>query len=290
MSASDLEQNCPQLVTGGDQIRRAVADARRTGKRVGLVPTMGWLHEGHLSLVQTSRAECDVTVVTIFVNPTQFGPNEDFARYPRDLDRDRKLLAEHGADLVFAPDVGAMYPAGFSTYVDPPAVARVLEGECRPGHFRGVTTIVLKLFQLVPADAAYFGEKDFQQLLVIRHMVEDLNVPIDIRPCPIVREEDGLALSSRNAYLNADERLQALSLSRSLQVAAELVDQGQLDSAVVQERMKQVFSEAGVTAIDYIALVDPQTLEPVERLDSPTRALVAARVGQTRLIDNRQIG
>jgi pantoate--beta-alanine ligase len=279
----------PLLIARCAEVHRAVADARAEGKSIGVVPTMGALHEGHLSLVRASRGECDMTVVTIFVNPTQFGPHEDFSRYPRTLDKDSAALGECGADLVFAPANDEMYPAGFSSYVEPPKVAEPLEGRCRPGHFRGVATVVLKLFNVIPADVAFFGQKDYQQSLVIRRMVEDLNVPTEIRVCPIVREPGGLAMSSRNVHLNNDERQQALAISRSLHLAAELVRQGELDAAVIKAKMLQTLADAGITRVDYVALADPETLEDVSRVDLPRMALVAAHVGNTRLIDNHRL-
>ncbi len=276
----------PLVVTTRVGLRPHLAAARVAGKTIGLVPTMGALHAGHMSLVERSRRECDYTVATIFVNPTQFGPNEDFSRYPRTLDADLTLLANASVDLVFAPDTAEMYPAGNSTLVEVGQVSEPLEGQFRPGHFRGVSTIVLKLFQLIPADVAYFGQKDFQQSLVIRRMVEDLNLPIAIRVCPIVREPDGLAMSSRNRYLSLDERRRALALSQSLQVARELVRRGTQDPAVILRAMSNTIAAAGGIRVDYVTLVNPQTLEPVTKVDRPTAALVAAWVGITRLIDN----
>ncbi len=276
----------PRLVTTCKEVYNAVIAARANGRSIGLVPTMGALHEGHLSLVRASRAECDLTLVTIFVNPTQFGPQEDFSRYPRTLEKDLQGLGRCGVDVVFAPAKDEIYPAGFSTYVDPPKVAEPLEGSCRPGHFRGVATVVLKLFNIIPADVAYFGQKDYQQSLVIRRMAQDLNVRTDIRVCPIVREPDGLAMSSRNVYLNADERQQALAISRSLNLAADMVRQGELDAAVIKAKMRQVLADAGITRVDYVALAAPETLEEMSRIDVPAMALIAAHVGNTRLIDN----
>jgi pantoate--beta-alanine ligase len=274
------------VVTTVAQLRQRVAEARAAGKKVGLVPTMGALHEGHLSLVRASQAECELTVVTIFVNPTQFGPSEDFQRYPRTLEADLAALAPCGAVAVFAPANQEVYPPGFSTYVEPPAVGSRWEGECRPGHFRGVATIVLKLFQMATADVAYFGQKDYQQALVIRHMVRDLDVPIQVRVCPIVRESDGLAMSSRNQYLNDQQRVQARALSDSLQLAVREVQRGQRDAAAVADGMRRVLADAGIERVDYIALADPETLEPVTEIRDRVVALIAAHVGQTRLIDN----
>jgi pantoate--beta-alanine ligase len=250
---------------------------------------MGALHAGHLSLVERSTAECGATVVTIFVNPTQFAPHEDLAQYPRTLDADLAALGAYDVDLVFVPTNAEMYPPGHSTFVEPPEAARRLEGECRPGFFRGVCTIVLKLFQAVPADVAYFGHKDYQQSVVVRRMVEDLDLPIRIEVCPTVREPDGLALSSRNVYLNPDERRQALAVSRSLRAAADLVATGQRDADVVREQMRQVLTDAGIERIEYVSLVEGDSLAEVERIRGPLVALVAAFVGATRLIDNLPI-
>lgn len=275
-----------RTITTAAEIQAETRALRAAGKSVGLVPTMGALHEGHLSLVRRARGECDAVIATIFVNPTQFGPQEDFSRYPRTLQRDLELLAAENCDLVFAPAKEEVYPAGFSTYVEPPAVAAPLEGKCRPGHFRGVATVVLKLFNLIPADAAYFGQKDYQQSLVIEHMVRDLHLPIKIAVCPIVREADGLALSSRNRYLSPAERQQALALSRSLKRAEERVRAGQRDADAIAAAMKHELTAAGIERIDYATVADAQTLDELNRLDRPAVALVACHVGTTRLIDN----
>jgi pantoate--beta-alanine ligase len=247
---------------------------------------MGALHEGHLSLVRASKAECDYTVVTIYVNPSQFGPGEDLQRYPRTLQADLDALARCGADLVFVPTDEEVYRPGHSTWVEPGAVAGPLEGRCRPGHFRGVATIVLKLFNMACADVAYFGQKDYQQALVIRQMVYDLNVPIETRVCPTVRDPDGLALSSRNTYLSPDARRRATVLWKSLQLARELVAQGQRDASTITRRMREVVLTAEDAQIDYVALVDPDSLEPVDRLIGRTLAVLAVNVENTRLIDN----
>jgi len=273
-------------ITTAAEISAEVRARHEAGKSIGLVPTMGALHEGHLSLVRRARSECDAVIATIFVNPAQFGPQEDFSRYPRTLERDLELLAAENCDLAFVPAQDAIYPPGFSTYVEPPAVAAPLEGKSRPGHFRGVATIVLKLFNLVPADIAYFGQKDYQQSLVIRHMVRDLNLPIKISVCPIVREADGLALSSRNRYLSPAERQQALALSRSLKLAEERFRAGQRDGAAIASAMRHELTAAGIKRIDYATLADAQTLAELNRLDRPAVALVACFVGTTRLIDN----
>lgn len=276
----------PQLLRTAAQARACMQRWRDKGLRIGLVPTMGALHQGHLSLLQRSRQTCDVTAVTIFVNPTQFGPGEDFERYPRQLQHDLDLLADARATAVFAPQAEAMYPPDHSTWVDPPAVARPLEGAFRPGHFRGVATIVLKLLQILPADDAFFGQKDFQQLRVIQDMVRDLNVPTRIIMCPTVREPDGLALSSRNAYLSQDQRARAVGVVRALQGACQLFQQGECDSGRLQHHMREVLEAHQIDAVDYAAVVDQQGLRPVELATDRCVALIAARVGNTRLIDN----
>jgi pantoate--beta-alanine ligase len=281
-----VHNSSPKLVTTVAQLRAELDAVRRAGKRIGLVPTMGALHEGHVSLVHAARAECDFTVVSIFVNPSQFGPNEDFAKYPRTLDGDLALLAGCRTDLVFAPSNDEVYRPGHSTWVEPGAVAEPLEGVCRPGHFRGVATIVLKLLNMVQPDVAYFGQKDFQQALVIRRMAADLDVPTAIRVCAIVREPDGLAMSSRNRYLSPAARQRALVLWRSLQLAGELVAAGERSASVIAAGMREVIETAPDARIDYIALVDPDTLQPVETLSGPTLAALAVKIENTRLIDN----
>lgn len=279
----------PKVITTGPQIRQAVRELRAGGSRVGLVPTMGALHDGHLSLAAASRNQCDATVVTIFVNPTQFGPGEDFQKYPRTLADDLEKLASEGVDYVFAPGDEEIYRPGHSTFVEPPDVAAPLEGEIRPGHFRGVATIVLKLFNLIPADVSFFGQKDYQQSLVLRRMVADLDLPIEIRVCPTVREDDGLAMSSRNSYLSPDQREQALALSRALTTAQQLHATGEKDASLIIAGMRKILTDAGIDRIDYVTLANPETLQPITTLNQPAIALVAARVGPTRLIDNMHI-
>jgi len=276
----------PQLLTAGDAVRQAVLRARQAGKSVGLVPTMGALHEGHLSLLETARTECDLTVVSIFVNPTQFAPQEDYRTYPRDLDRDMELLGQCGCDIVFAPAADVMFAANHATFVDIGPIGQVLEGAYRPTHFRGVATVVLKLFQLVPVDRAYFGRKDYQQTIVVRQMVTDLNVPIDVRVCPTVREPDGLAMSSRNAYLSADERRRAVALSHSLRLAERLASEGQRDVETIRQQMLREIDQSGGINVQYIAFVADGTLTPVEQIAGPTTVALAATIGKTRLIDN----
>lgn len=279
----------PRLVTTAAELRAAVRAARAAGCAVGLVPTMGALHEGHLSLARASRSECGFTVATIFVNPTQFAPHEDFEKYPRTLQTDLESLASCRADLVFAPRREDMYPAGCSTLVEPPQVARRWEGECRPGHFRGVATVVLKLFNLAQADVAFFGQKDYQQAAVIRRMVQDLDVPTEIRVCPTVREPDGLAMSSRNRYLNAVERQQAVAISRALRWAEQMAADGERQAVKLVDSIHRVLAQAQIHRIDYVAVVDPETLEPIPELTGPVMVLIAVWVGGTRLIDNWRI-
>lgn len=259
---------------------------QRAGKMVGLVPTMGALHEGHLSLVRRAKSECEVAVATIFVNPTQFAPNEDFSKYPRTPEADLQLLGSANCDLVFVPSREEMYPKDASTFVEPPQVAQPLEGAFRPAHFRGVATIVLKLFNIIPADKAYFGQKDFQQALVIQRMVGDLNLPVQVVVCPIIREADGLAMSSRNRYLSSSEREQALALSRALNLVQEQVSRGVRDASILKGQMQEVLETAGIVRVDYATIADQKTLAEVTRLDRPAVALIAAFVGTTRLIDN----
>jgi len=276
----------PRVVTTLPQLRQALDPVRAAGRTIGLVPTMGALHEGHLSLVRACRAECDFTVVSIYVNPSQFGPHEDLARYPRTLQSDLEALAGCGADLALVPTDEEVYPPGYATWVEVGSVARPLEGECRPGHFRGVATIVLKLLGMVGPRIAYFGQKDFQQALVIRRTVADFSVPVEVRVLPTVREADGLAMSSRNRHLAPDERPRATALFQSLCLAGELVARGERSAAAVAGKMRTVIDAVQPTRIDYVALVDPETLEPVEEIGGPTLAAVAVVIGRTRLIDN----
>lgn len=253
---------------------------------VGLVPTMGFLHEGHLSLVRRSKAECEHTIVSIFVNPTQFGPNEDFAAYPRDIDRDLRLLEETGADAVFLPAAEEMYPKGADTLVVPGKIAERLEGAARPGHFKGVATVVLKLFNLVQPQRAYFGQKDAQQAAVITKMVADLNVPVEIVVMPTARDSDGLALSSRNIYLNLAERQAATVLYRSLKLAEELVAEGERDAGLVRQKMIKLISAEPLACVDYVSLADARSLEELTFITRPVLISLAVRIGRTRLIDN----
>jgi len=262
----------------------------RLGKSVGFVPTMGYLHEGHLSLVRRAKEENDVVVVSIFVNPTQFGPGEDFERYPRDLERDRKLLEAEGVDYLFLPDARQMYPRGFSTWVEVEGLTEGLCGASRPGHFRGVATVVTKLLNLVRPTRAYFGEKDYQQLQVIRRLVADLNIPVEVVGCPIVREPDGLAMSSRNTYLSPEERSSALSLYRGLKLAEELFRQGERNASAIKSAVREFILSHPRTKVDYVEIVDPESLKPVERVKEGDVIALAVFVGNTRLIDNHRFG
>jgi len=253
---------------------------------VGLVPTMGYLHEGHLSLVRAARRENTHAVVSIFVNPTQFAPNEDLARYPRDEERDLRLLEREGVDGVFAPRVGEMYAQGFSTYVTVEGLTGRLEGASRPTHFRGVTTVVLKLFNIIQPDRAYFGQKDAQQLAVIRRMTRDLDLPVRIVGMPIVREPDGLAMSSRNAYLTPEQRTAATVLRRALAAAEGAFADGVRDGAQIRRRVEGVIAEEPLAEVDYVSVADAETLEELQAFDAPALVSLAARFCQTRLIDN----
>ncbi len=271
------------------ELRRRVADWRANGEKVGLVPTMGALHEGHLSLVRQSRAACARTVVSIFVNPTQFGPNEDFNRYPRDLAGDAAKLATVGADTIFAPEVAEMYPPGASTTVTVAGLTDGLCGPFRPGHFSGVATIVTKLLLQVLPDTAFFGEKDYQQLQVIKRLVRDLDIPVRIEGVPTYREKDGLAMSSRNAYLSPAERATAPALYRVLNGVAKALAGGETAAAAIA-RSKAELTQAGFTRIDYLEAVDASSLQPVERAVGATRVAAAVWLGGTRLIDNVPVG
>jgi pantoate--beta-alanine ligase len=251
---------------------------------------MGALHEGHLSLVHRAKKQCDMVVVSIFVNPTQFGPGEDFARYPRDPGKDFELLKSSKVHAVFAPSSAEIYPPGYSTFVDAGPIGSVFEGALRPGHFRGVATVVLKLFNIVRPDIAFFGQKDFQQMVVIRRLIQDMNLPVRLAVCPIVREADGLAKSSRNVYLSTEDRKAALVLSRSLKRAEEMAQAGEGDAEKVLKEMRNRFAAEPRLQLDYAAIVNPATLEPVARLSPGSVVLVAARLGTVRLIDNLILG
>jgi pantoate--beta-alanine ligase len=274
------------LIGGPAAMREAVSAARAAGRRVGFVPTMGALHAGHVSLVERAALECDDVAVSIFVNPTQFGPGEDYGRYPRTLDADLALLAPHGVRWVYAPDAAAVYPPDDATRVVVAGPAEGFEGTIRPGHFPGVATVVCRLFLAVPADVAYFGAKDWQQTLVVKRMVRDLGLPVTIVVCPTVREADGLALSSRNAYLSVAERPRATALFASLERAEDAWRAG-AEVAAIEAAMREPLMAAGV-AIDYATVVDAESLQPPQA-GRPAVALIAARLGTTRLIDNREL-
>lgn len=256
---------------------------------VGLVPTMGYLHEGHLSLVRRAREECDHVVVSIFVNPTQFGPKEDLAKYPRDLERDFRLI-EPLTDLVWTPSNEVMYPQGYQTWVEVEAITRPLEGAMRPGHFRGVTTVVAKLFNAVQPHKAYFGQKDAQQAAVIRQMTRDLSYPIEIVVCPIVREADGLAMSSRNVYLDAEQRKAATALFRALSAGKELYEAGERDAETLRGKMKEVLAGEPLAEVQYVSCADYDTLEELDEVKGKTLLSMAVFIGKTRLIDNFVLG
>jgi pantoate--beta-alanine ligase len=275
-----------KLVHSIAEMRALSRAARSGGARLGLVPTMGALHEGHLSLVRAAREKSDLVAASIFVNPTQFGPNEDFAKYPRTLETDCALLEREGVELVFAPSVEEMYPEGAVTWVVVEGLSDRLCGKSRPGHFRGVTTVVAKLFHIVEPDVAFFGQKDAAQVAIIRRMVLDLNMPVKIEVCPIVREPDGLAISSRNAYLSLEERKSALVLYGSLMRVTKLLEGGEHDSAKLIAAAQQEFSSEHTARLDYVEVVDPETLEPVAAVTKSVLVAVAGFVGQTRLIDN----
>jgi len=279
-----------RTVTAISGMKAAVAGLRAQGRTIGLVPTMGALHEGHLSLVRECRRSADIAVVSIFVNPLQFGPREDFRRYPRDPDRDAARLEAEGADILFLPEDLEMYPPGYSTSVEVAGLQEKLCGRSRPGHFRGVATVVLKLFLIVRPDWAFFGQKDAQQVVVLRRMAMDLNMDVEIRALPIVREPDGLAMSSRNAYLSADERRAALVLFRSLKEAQQLYEKGERAASPIRERLLTTLASEPLVKLDYAEIVDPSSLEPVERIEEETLIALAVYIGRTRLIDNIILG
>ncbi len=268
------------------EVRNHVKAWRKEGLTVGLVPTMGYLHEGHASLIKKAAEENDRVVVSVFLNPMQFGPTEDLEAYPRDFEADTKLCDSLGAALVFHPEPSEMYAPDFTTFVDMDVVTKTLCGASRPVHFRGVCTVVNKLFNIVTPDQAYFGQKDAQQLAVIRRMVRDLNMDIEITGCPIVREEDGLAKSSRNTYLNAEERKAALCLSRAVFAGKKMAEEGEKDAAVIKKAMTEIIEAEPLARIDYVEVVDGVSCQPVDRVQNPTLAAVAVFIGRTRLIDN----
>jgi pantoate--beta-alanine ligase len=267
-------------------LREFLAAHRAAGKRIGLVPTMGYLHAGHMSLVQAARRECEVVVMSIFVNPKQFGPQEDFATYPRDMEGDLRQAREAGVDAVFTPAVEEMYPSGFLTEVIVHELTAPLCGASRPSHFNGVTTVVAKLFNIVGPDRAYFGQKDYQQVTILRQMATDLCMPLEVITCPTVREPDGLAMSSRNAYLNPAERQAALVLSRALLLTEEHLAQGERQGARLMTTLRDCIAKQPLARIDYVTVCDPQTLREVDQLSGTVLVALAIYIGQTRLIDN----
>ena len=274
-----------KIVNTVAEVREQVKEWRKQGLTVGLVPTMGYLHEGHKSLIDRAVADNDRVVVSVFVNPMQFGPSEDLESYPRDMDRDAALCEDAGASLIFHPEPSEMYHDDFSSFVDMSTLTGGLCGKTRPIHFRGVCTVVSKLFNIVTPDRAYFGQKDAQQLAVIRHMVSDLNFGIEIVGCPIIREEDGLAKSSRNTYLNTQERSAALCLSRAVRTGQQIIQTG-MDAEQVLAAMRAVIEAEPLAKIDYISMVDALTMQPVERVDRNVLVAMAVYIGKTRLIDN----
>jgi pantoate--beta-alanine ligase len=275
-----------KILTTMQEMRAASRAARRAGKRLGFVPTLGALHQGHISLVRAARVSSDVVAASIFVNPTQFGPNEDLAKYPRPFGRDREMLEREGVEFLFAPPVDEMYPGGAETWVTVEGLSEKLDGRSRPGHFRGVTTVVAKLFHTVEPDAAFFGQKDAAQVAIIRRMVRDLNLPVEIVVCPIVREADGLAMSSRNAYLDPEQRKRALVLHRSLLKVQALAEAGERDAAKLLAVGREELAREGSARQDYFEIVDPDTLNPVVNTSGGALVAVAAYFGSTRLIDN----
>jgi pantoate--beta-alanine ligase len=284
-----LPENHPhkmQICKTIEEMRAVCRAARRGGKRLGFVPTMGALHAGHLSLVQAAKAACDVVAASIFVNPTQFGPSEDLSKYPRAFERDRELLESEGVGLLFAPSVAEMYPAGAVTWVTVEALSDKLDGRSRPGHFRGVTTVVAKLFNIVEPDASFFGQKDAAQVAIIRRMVRDLNFPVEIVTCPIVREADGLAMSSRNAYLDVQQRKQALVLHRALMQVKRLWESGERNAEKLKRTGRAEVAGEESVRLDYLEIVEPASLDPVQEAKAGTLVAVAAFLGTTRLIDN----
>src|SRR5262249_13437688 len=274
------------ILTSAAEVTAVSKEAHRAGKRVGFVPTMGALHDGHLSLVRTARGQADVVIASVFVNPTQFGPNEDFSKYPRSPERDAAMLAAEKTDYIFLPSVEEMYPPGATSWVTVEGLSEKLDGGSRPGHFRGVTTVVAKLFSIVQPDLAFFGQKDAAQVAIVSKMVRDLNFDVRIVVCPIVREVDGLAMSSRNTYLTPEQRKHALVLYRSLMRVQFLVDRGETASDRLLVAGKQVMAEEPAVKLDYFEIVDRETLEPVNDVSAGALVAVAAYVGSTRLIDN----
>ncbi|AGB40153.1 pantoate--beta-alanine ligase [Halobacteroides halobius DSM 5150] len=275
-----------EIYTTISEIKEFIKSKKLVGEKIGFVPTMGYLHQGHLSLMKEARQDNDIVIASIFVNPTQFGPDEDYDEYPRDLDRDAELAAEVGVDAVFAPEADEIYDSGAATTIQVEGLTDKLCGACRPGHFTGVCIIVSKLFNIIAPDHAYFGQKDAQQVLVIKRMVKDLNFDLEIVIVPIVREEDGLAISSRNKYLNQEERTAATVLYNSLELARELIEQGENKAKVVENKMVEMIKEEPLAKIDYVEVVKQETLESVTKIKDKILIALAVYIGGTRLIDN----
>jgi len=278
-----------KIITKITELKAEIKALKSNGKIIGLVPTMGCLHEGHLSLVRSSVKKADCTVVSIFVNPTQFSPNEDFREYPRDLKHDSEILEREGVDYLFIPEASAMYPEGFKTYIEVHDLQDKLCGRSRQGHFRGVCTVVLKLFNIVDPDISFFGQKDAQQAIVLKRMVKDLDLDVNIEILPIIREKDGLALSSRNTYLDPEQRKAALCLSKSLREADEMFNSGERKSARIIRRMEEIIKSEALAKIDYVRIVDLNNLDPLARIEKEALIAVAVFIGKNRLIDNTVI-
>ncbi|MDD3652699.1 MAG: pantoate--beta-alanine ligase [Desulfotomaculaceae bacterium] len=273
-----------------DEIREFVRSVRASGQKIGFVPTMGYLHEGHLELMRWAKRHCDIVVISIFVNPTQFGPQEDFDKYPRDLERDAQMAESVGVDAIFKPSVAEMYPSGYCTYVDVERITEKLCGQSRPGHFRGVATVVTKLFNIINPDQAFFGQKDAQQALVIRRMVADLNMSMEVVTVPTVREPDGLAMSSRNVYLTPEQRQAALVLRKGLRIAEDAVAAGQRDTFAIRQLVVDTIVAEPLAEIDYVDIYSYPELEPVTKMSGPVLLALAVKIGRTRLIDNIILG
>ncbi len=275
-----------QIVTKNSEVQKITSQLVRAGKSIGFVPTMGALHAGHISLVRESKARNDISIVSIFVNPAQFAPNEDLTKYPRPIERDQKMLTEEGVDYLFYPSPAEIYPNVYKTFVTVKGLSDVLEGKTRPGHFTGVATVVLKLFNIVTPTNTYFGQKDLQQFLVVKNLIRDLNLSVNLVMMPIIRESDGLAMSSRNVYLSPKEREHALVLSQSLELIEKLIKGGERDVSVIHAKVKKYIENRGLVKIDYIAICDPVDLSPINIINGEAVVLIAAYVGKTRLIDN----
>lgn len=274
------------IITGINELKLKIKELKKKNMTIGFVPTMGYLHKGHISLVEASKKENDITIISIFVNPVQFGPGEDYLSYPRDIRKDSELAFEAGVDFIFAPEVADMYPDGYNTYIEVHEVTDVLCGKSRPGHFRGVATVVAKLFNIVEPDRAYFGQKDAQQVVVIKRMVQDLNMNVNIVTCPIVREQDGLAMSSRNTYLSPDERKAATVISKSLFSANAIIEQGERSTKTIRDFIKGEIQKEKLAVIDYVEIYDAENLKSVDTIDCKVLIAAAVKMGNTRLIDN----